>query len=162
MIKDIKKLEIEDFDFGESDAEMIFKFLLPEKSWSGHQRYDYYLFAIDWIRDGIPKIAIENLLEKTSVSRAQLCQIIHISIRQLNRYQNDDLLSVEQSNFLYEFTRVYIRGLDIFGDGNTLDQWLMRPNLAVGDKTPLELLDTSEGTRLVDDVLSQIEHGFYS
>lgn len=162
MIKDIKKLAINDLNFGESNTEKIFKFLLPEHHLPSKQLYDHYLFAIDWIRDGIPKVAVDNLLEKTSVSRTQLSQIIHISLRQLNRYQDDDLLSVEQSNFLYEFTRIYIRGLDIFGDVQTFDKWLMRHNLALGDKIPLELLDTSEGIRLVDDVLSQIEYGFYS
>ena len=157
-----KNLAPEDLDFGESKAEVIYKFLLPETYSRAKQPQDDHLFAIDWIRQGIPKIAVETLLEKTNVSRAQLSQIIHISLRQLNRYQNDDLLSVEQSNFLYEFTRIYTRGLDIFGDGKTLDKWLMRSNLALGDQSPITLLDTSEGIRMVDDLLSQIEYGFYS
>ncbi|AYL96955.1 type II RES/Xre toxin-antitoxin system antitoxin [Mucilaginibacter celer] len=117
---------------------------------------------IDHIRDGLPKQAIDNVLEKTGVSKTQLSNILHISTRQLNRYEKDDRLSPEQSNFLYEFTRIYVRALDILGDAETVTKWLMRPNMALGDKQPIDLLDTGEGLRMVDDLLAQIEYGFYS
>ena len=117
---------------------------------------------IDNIRDGLPKLAIDTVLAKTSISRTQLSNILHISTRQLNRYEKNERLSPEQSNFLYEFTRIYTRGLDILGDAATIDAWLARPNMALGDVPPIELLDTGEGARMVNDLLSNIEYGFYS
>ena len=102
------------------------------------------------------------MIEKTDLPAGKIFHILHIGSRQLANYNISEKLSVEQSNFLYEFARLYLRGLDILGDKKTLDQWLNRPNLALGEKIPLELLDTIEGFRLVENVLSQIEYGFYS
>jgi putative toxin-antitoxin system antitoxin component (TIGR02293 family) len=38
-------------------------------------------------------------------------------------------------------------------------QWLRRPNRALGNQTPLELMDTDIGAKQVEDVLGRIEHG---
>ena len=118
--------------------------------------------VISCIRSGLPKSGIDTFLEKTNVNRHQLSHVLHISTRQLKRYQPDDRLSPEQSNFLYELTRIYTRAVDILGDKSTAEHWLGRKQVALGDDVPLELLDTTEGVRLVDDLLTQIEYGFYS
>jgi uncharacterized protein (DUF2384 family) len=34
--------------------------------------------------------------------------------------------------------------------------------MALGEISPIELLDTGEGARMVNDLLSNIEYGFYS
>ncbi len=154
-------LNLAELNLATSDSAKVFSFLLENRlndQGSYHEPAD----VISYIRNGIPKQAVNAVLEKTGVSRLQLSNILHISTRQLNRYDEQDKLSVEQSNFLYEFTRLYIRGLNILGDKQTADQWLSRSNLALGEKSPLELLDTIEGFRLVNDVLAQIEYGFYS
>lgn len=160
-----KKLNISDLNINRSDDRVIFSWFFSEKDFNAKVKSkleSVNVNVIDQIREGIPKQAIDNVLEKTGVSKTQLSNILHISTRQLNRYEKDDRLSPEQSNFLYEFTRIYVRALDILGDGETADKWLMRPNMALGDKQPIELLDTGEGLRMVDDLLAQIEYGFYS
>lgn len=155
-------LNLTELNLGTSDSAKIFNFLSPENRLDNQGSYQEPSDVISYIRNGIPKQAVNAVLEKTGVSRLQLSNILHISTRQLNRYEEQDRLSVEQSNFLYEFTRLYVRGLNVLGDKQTVDQWLSRSNLALGEKSPLELLDTIEGFRLVDDVLAQIEYGFYS
>lgn len=154
-------LNLAELNLTTSDSAKIFSFL-SQNSLNNQESYQEPADVISYIRNGIPKQAVNAVLEKTGVSRLQLSNILHISTRQLGRYEEQDKLSVEQSNFLYEFTRLYIRGLNVLGDKQTVDQWLSRSNLALGEKSPLELLDTIEGFRLVDDVLAQIEYGFYS
>lgn len=155
-------LDLAGLNLTTSDTAKIFSFLSENRIDNSQGSYHEPADVISYIRNGIPKQAVSVVLEKTGVSRLQLSNILHISTRQLNRYEEQDKLSVEQSNFLYEFTRLYIRGLNVLGDKQTVDQWLSRSNLALGEKSPLELLDTIEGFRLVDDVLAQIEYGFYS
>lgn len=154
-------LNLAELNLTTSDSARIFSFL-SQSSLSNQQGDQEPADVISYIRNGIPKQAVNAVLEKTGVSRLLLSNILHISTRQLGRYEEQDKLSVEQSNFRYEFTRLYIRALNVLGDKQTVDQWLSRSNLALGEKSPLELLDTIEGFRLVDDVLAQIEYGFYS
>ena len=157
-----KKIKIADLNIKRSFENDILSLFLKDNAKIAKYSVSEDSKAVDYIREGIPKQAIDNVLEKTGVSKTQLSNILHISTRQLNRYEKDDRLSPEQSNFLYEFTRIYVRALDILGDAETVTKWLMRPNMALGNKQPIELLDTGEGLRMVDDLLAQIEYGFYS
>lgn len=158
----IKPLNIEGLNIRTSDGKKVFGFLLSENFSSLNNNFDEPVEIINYIRNGIPSKAIDNVLENMGVSRAQLSNILHMNNLELNQYSEQEKLSTEQSNLLYEFTRLYVRGLDIFGDKQTVDKWLSRPNLALGEKTPLALLDTIEGFRLVDNLLAQVEYGFYS
>lgn len=158
----IKPLNIEGLNIRTSDGRKVFGFLLSENFSSLNKNFDEPAEIINYIRNGIPSKAIDNVLENTGVSRAQLSNILHINNLELNQYSEQEKLSTEQSNLLYEFTRLYVRGLDILGDKQTVDKWLSRPNLALGEKTPLALLDTIEGFRLVDNLLAQVAYGFYS
>ena len=157
-----RKLDVNRILKAEDTSTVVLKFLYgsewTETALKNAIGYD----IIDTIRSGLPKAGVDTFLEKTSVDREKLSQVLHISTRQLNRYKPEQRLSPEQSNFLYEVTRIYTRALDILGDKATAEHWLEREHLALGNHTPLQLLDTTEGVRLVDDLLSQIEHGFYS
>lgn len=154
-------LNLAELNLATSNSAKIFSFI-SQSNLDNQESYQEPADIISYIRNGISKQAVNTVLEKTGVSRLQLSNILHISTRQLGRYEEQDKLSVEQSNFLYEFTRLYVRALNVLGDKQTVDQWLSRSNLALGEKSPLELLDTTEGFRLVDDVLAQIKYGFYS
>jgi putative toxin-antitoxin system antitoxin component (TIGR02293 family) len=157
-----EKLNIQKLNIGQGEAEGVWRFLFYDEPTIINHKFNDALDVIGYLRDGFPKSGIDSFLEKTSVSRSQLSRILHISSRQLNRYDPDDRLSPEQSNFLYELTRIYNRATNILGDQTTAEHWLNRGQVALGNKTPLEILDTTEGLRLVDDLLYQIEYGFYS
>jgi putative toxin-antitoxin system antitoxin component (TIGR02293 family) len=161
-MKKPKTLDIAKLDYGYDDSCKAWHYFMPEGSSNKEVECTERMDVINGLRQGFPFEAVNLVLEKTCVSRKDLSNILHISTRQLTRYQHDDHLSAEQSNFLYELSRVYVRGQDIFGDQPTFENWLQRPQMALGMEVPLNLLDTSEGFRMVNDVLSQIEYGFYS
>ncbi|WP_158800008.1 antitoxin Xre/MbcA/ParS toxin-binding domain-containing protein [Pedobacter sp. L105] len=158
------KLNLKDLDVGYSQSQQVFDFILAEPgvAYAAVKKESSSPEVMDLIREGIPKQAINNVLDKTSISKLQLARVLHISTRQMDRYEALDRLPAEQSNFLYEFGRIYTRALAILGDARTVDSWLTRPHIVLGEKVPLELMDTSEGIRTVDDLLIQIEFGFYS
>ncbi len=158
--KQAHKLDVKSILKEKQTSDAVLRFLYDEseseiRSASG---YD----VIRSIRSGLPKSGVDTFLKKTSVDKEQLSRVLHISSRQLSRYKSDQRLLPEQSNFLYELTRIYTRALDIFGDQATAEHWLGRQQMALGNQMPFELLDTTEGLRLVDNLLSQIEHGLYS
>ena len=157
-----KTLDLDKLDYADSEGYKAFLFFIPEKWTDNGEKCADGLDLIGCIRKGIPREAVDQVLKKTCVSRNQLSQILHISTRQLNRYEHNERLSAEQSGFLYEFSRVYVHGLDIFGDRDTFERWLQRPQMALGGQIPLTLLDTTEGFRMVNDLLAQVEIGFYS
>lgn len=54
------------------------------------------------------------------------------------------------------------RAEDVFGDPETAWKWLNRPNRALVQKTPLEMIDTDTGFQSVLTILGRLEHGVYS
>ncbi len=61
-----------------------------------------------------------------------------------------------------EVVEVVARGLEVLEDKDKFIKWLKRPNIAMGGKTPLSMLDSSDGTQLVLTILGRIETGVYS
>jgi putative toxin-antitoxin system antitoxin component (TIGR02293 family) len=155
-------LDLDKLGYGNDKSRMAFRLFVSESSAFLKDINEEPFDVIDHLRQGLPKEVVTNVLETTCVSREQLSSILHISTRQLRRYEPKQRLSSEQSNFLYELSLLYVRGEDIFGDRPTFEHWLQRPQMALGNEIPLDMLDTTEGFRMVNDLLSQVEYGFFS
>lgn len=54
------------------------------------------------------------------------------------------------------------RAEDVFGDPEKSWKWLNRPNRALAQKTPLEVIDTDAGFQSVVIILGRLAHGIYS
>ena len=48
---------------------------------------------------------------------------------------------------------------ETFGSQEKAARWLRRPTVALDGEAPLDLLDTSEGSRAVETLLGRIDHG---
>ena len=51
---------------------------------------------------------------------------------------------------------------EVFGGSEGAYEWLRRPNAALGDRSPAELLRDEEGLNEVERLLVRLEHGVYS
>ncbi len=54
-----------------------------------------------------------------------------------------------------------IHALDIFGNSNTVENWLEEKNPALDGVTPAELLDSPAELERVIDLVNAIRHGVY-
>jgi putative toxin-antitoxin system antitoxin component (TIGR02293 family) len=54
-----------------------------------------------------------------------------------------------------------IHALDVFGDNNTVQNWLIEKNPALDDIAPVELLDSAAGLERVIDLVNAIRHGVF-
>ena len=71
-------------------------------------------------------------------------------------------LTKVQSERLLLLARVAAHGLAVFEDQGKFNRWLRRPLEMLQNQSPLQLLDTATGFRLVDQLLGRIEYGVYS
>ena len=67
----------------------------------------------------------------------------------------------ESAAFL-EAGRVLQFASGVSGDEGKVRRWLGRPNRALADETPLQLLPTSTGRGLLRDVLGRIHYGVFA
>lgn len=71
-------------------------------------------------------------------------------------------LTTVQAERLLLLRAVASHGLSVFEDQGKFNRWLRRPLKLLQDQSPLQLLDTVTGFRLVDQVLGRMEQGVYS
>lgn len=131
---------------------------LPSKETGVYNKADF----IKLIRNGIPKIVLDNIISVTDIPAIEMAGIIHTTDRTLRRYTNDQLLNPEQTERIIELATLYARGEEVFEGIDNFKLWMNTPVMALGNKKPKEFLDTSIGIELLFSELGRIEHGVFA
>jgi putative toxin-antitoxin system antitoxin component (TIGR02293 family) len=116
------------------------------------------LALADAVRDGLPVSALDRLIAGGVVSEQEM-EAHFIPRRTLYARRQKGTLSREQSDLVVRLARIQAMADDVFGDRVKSHRWLRDKNGALGSQTPLALLDTEEGGRVVEAVLGRIAHG---
>ena len=124
----------------------------------GNSRHVY----IDIIKKGLETKSVSAFIEHSGLTKKHVSIFIHVSARTLQRNDPNKRLNINSSERLLELTRLYYMGIEVFENTTKFNQWLQRPNLALGKKPPIELLDTNIGLDLVMDELIRIDYGVFS
>jgi len=118
--------------------------------------------VVQLTRQGLPKNVLLSLAKKISLTIQELANIMHISERTLQRYDDDVVVSSEYSEKAIELARLYTRGHEIFGSIDKFKLWIRTPSVIFNGESPLSLLDTSAGFDMVFTELGRIEHGIFA
>src|ERR1700761_5406990 len=112
-------------------------------------------------RNGLSKHILLNLAKKISITIQELANIMHISERTLQRYEDDAIVKSEYAEKAVELARLYTRGEEVFGSMDSFKAWMKLPNYVFNNETPLALLDNSFGFDMIFNELGRIEHGIF-
>lgn len=121
--------------------------------------------SLDWIaivREGLPARVLDALAGNLGLTRTELGAALGIAERTLARRRKEGVFTAEESAKLLRLARVARRATEVFEKSEPAVDWLKRPNRALGNVRPLDLLDTDIGGENVLDVLGRIEHGVFS
>jgi len=110
------------------------------------------------VRRGLPVRAVEHVLDSGRMTLAEL-DLVVLPRKTLSHRRKIGTLTADQSDRLMRAARVIAAAEDTFGSQQKAATWLRRPTTALGDETPLSLLDTSEGALQVENLLGRISHG---
>ncbi len=124
-------------------------------------------FSSDWdiiklARKGFSKKTLLALAKKISLNLQELTNILHISERTLQRYDDDALIKSEYAEKAVELARLYTRGQEVFGSEDKFKLWMKAPSLIFNGEAPVSVLDTSAGFDMVFTELGRIEHGIFA
>ena len=125
-----------------------------------HISSDYDILQLT--RNGLPKRILLSLAKKISITIQELANIMHISERTLQRYDDDAIVKSEYAEKAVELARLYTRGEEVFESMDNFKIWMKMPGLVFNGESPLSLLDTSVGFDMVFTELGRIEHGIFA
>lgn len=115
------------------------------------------------IKAGLLPGAIDALAKLAGVTRAALLPKLHISASTLaRRIRTHQKLTMQESDRLMRVARVYAYATEVFGSEEKARQWMQHPLRALNFVAPFDYLDTEEGARQIEAVLTRLEHGVFS
>lgn len=119
----------------------------------------YKLELINRIRSGVKKSDWKELIQSIGATEKEFEFILPTSISSM---QKKEVYSQETSERIYEISRLFGLGYEVFDTPEQFKQWLETPSKALGNKTPFELLDSSFGFEVVQNEIIRIQYNVYS
>lgn len=120
---------------------------------------------IDRARRGVTVGEAIETMRTWFIPLARFAAILGCSERQWGRLRAGGLralLSPAASDRLLRARCALDHARAVFDDERDTVAWMSAPNDALSGESPLSLLDTDAGVRLVEEVLTRIEFGVYS
>ena len=106
-----------------------------------------------------PKV-IQRLIQM-GLGRPEIDALI-IPLRTLqHRRSRHEKLSVEESDRVIRLIRVVSAAETVYGSRERALAWLRRPHPRLDGRSPLSLLRTDTGARIVEELLIQIDEGMF-
>jgi putative toxin-antitoxin system antitoxin component (TIGR02293 family) len=78
-----------------------------------------------------------------------------------HRRSRREKLTVEESDRVFRMIRVISLAESVYGSRERALAWLRTPHARLGGRAPLSLLNTDTGSRIVEELLVQIDEGMF-
>lgn len=111
------------------------------------------------ISRGLSVDILVTLQARLQLSNLELSDLLMISPRTLDRRKKEKTLPSDESERSYRIARLTDLARQIFGSTEDAAAWFKRPNYALDNQKPIDLVKTEPGARLVERTLGQIRHG---
>ncbi len=111
------------------------------------------------IQNGLASDILQTIQTRLDISRMELSTLLMISPRTLDRRRKEDVLPPDESERSYRIARLTDLASDVFGSMEKASIWFKQSNYALGNKKPIDIIQTERSARLVERTLQQIQHG---
>jgi len=113
-----------------------------------------------YIRSGFPPGWVKAVRNAFQLSNGQLETLLSTSVSTLERRQRQQRpLDLVGSERLDRVATLAVRAAELFEDQDTARRWMITPNRALDDQTPIALCETEIGARQVHRTLCALQHG---
>lgn len=100
-------------------------------------------------------------LTALGLERSEIDAVVIPSRTLQHRRSRREKLTVEESDRVLRIIRVLALTESVYGSRKRALAWLRKPHARLDGRTPLSLLKTDTGSRIVEDLLIQIDEGMF-
>jgi putative toxin-antitoxin system antitoxin component (TIGR02293 family) len=112
------------------------------------------------VRNGFTYGALDRFSRETELPLGELGELVRIPSRTLLRRKTEGRLQPEESDRLLRASRIFGLTIDLFeGDRAAALRWLSSEQRALGNETPISLIQSDVGAREVENLIGRLEHG---
>lgn len=114
------------------------------------------------IKKGFRLAVFVSFKKNTDLPNTVLCRVLGVSPRSVERMVVSRVPRIKPaiSDRLYRTAKIFALAEETLEDRSQALEWLESKQAGLGDRSPMELLETEAGTREVEEELARIEHGF--
>ena len=127
----------------------------PERHLSGFEKMHI-------VRDGVSKKDLELLKSKAQLDYTTLAKALSVTRATLINKKRTQKFNSSLSEKILSMADLYSYGFEVFEDESRFNQWMARPNKALGGQAPYDLIDNQFGREEVKNLIGRIEYGVYS
>ena len=117
---------------------------------------------MDIVRDGVSKRDLELLKDKAELDYTMLAKALSVTRATLINKKRDEKFGLVLSEKIVGLADLYSYGFEVFEDEDRFNQWMARPNQALGGQVPYDLIDNQYGREEVKNIIGRIDYGIYS
>ena len=118
------------------------------------------LVIIRAVRQGVDHKDFDRFAAASGFNVKEWAHFLHISERTVQRLKKEKRrFDAPQSERIIQIMILFNLGTKLFGTAEKFKLWLHTTNVALGNRLPKELLDSSFGIDLVKDEIERIEYG---
>ncbi len=114
------------------------------------------------VRAGISKKDLEHLKNAAELDYDQLAWALSVTRATLINKKGAEKFGSSLSERIVSLADIYSYGYEVFEDDNKFNNWMLRPNKALGGQLPYDLLDNQYGREEVRSLIGRIDYGIYS
>ena len=113
------------------------------------------------IVEGRLAASVINRLAALGLERSEIDAVVIASRTLQHRRSRREKLTVEESDRVLRVIRVLSLAQSVYGSRERALAWLRKPHARLDGRTPLSLLKTDTGSRMVEEMLVQIDEGMF-
>ena len=117
---------------------------------------------IGQIQAGLSFRAVRSLQNALDLPLEKIAAFLGMSRATLHRRKAQGKIARSESERLVRYQKLLKKAEEVFGDASSAREWLIQPQVGLGNARPVEFARTEIGAREVENLLGRIEHGVYS
>ena len=120
------------------------------------------LEKLDKLRHGLDKHDLEKLKSRAELDYDKLSKALLVTRATLINKKGSEKFSPSLTERILSLADIYSYGYDVFDDESHFNQWMFKPNRALGGKAPYDIIDNQFGREEVKNIIGRIDYGVYS
>ncbi len=114
------------------------------------------------VESGVPIASMANFVSASGVPLKDLHDIVIPARTLKHRRARREPLSPDESDKFARVVRIFDHAIRVFASAERARAWLDEPKRRFASRTPMQMLRTETGARLVEEFLGQIEYGMFA
>jgi putative toxin-antitoxin system antitoxin component (TIGR02293 family) len=117
---------------------------------------------LESVETGVPIAMLADFVAASGLTFKEVYDVVIPARTLKHRKARKESLTPDESDKLARLVRVYDQAVRVFGDKENALHWLTDSKRRFEERTPIQMLRTEFGARMVEEMLGQIDHGIFA